>query len=64
MQYIDFPDLARVTRMVYDAAMALANLPARPALDAPKQRDPRAACKQLRARAAFTVYVGTAATVG
>jgi hypothetical protein len=46
VQYIDFPDLARVTRMVYDAAMALANLPARPALDAPKQQDPHAACKQ------------------
>jgi hypothetical protein len=46
VQYIDFPDLARVTRMVYDAAMALANLPVRPALDAPKQHDPHAACKQ------------------
>jgi hypothetical protein len=46
VQYIDFPDLARVTRMVYDAAMALANLPVRPALDAPKQQDPHAACRQ------------------
>ena len=46
VQYIDFPDLARVTRMVYDAAMALANLPARPALDAPRQQDPHAECKQ------------------
>jgi hypothetical protein len=46
VQYIDFPDLARVTRMVYDAAIALANLPARPGLDAPKQQDPHAACKQ------------------
>ena len=46
VQYIDFPDLARVTRMVYDAATALANLPVRPALDAPKQQDPHAACRQ------------------
>ncbi len=46
VQYIDFPDLARVTRMVYDAAMALANTPTRPALDAPKQRDPHAPCIQ------------------
>ncbi len=46
VQYIDFPDLARVTRMVYDAAVALANAPVRPALDAPKQQDPHAACKQ------------------
>ena len=46
VQYIDFPDLARVTHMVYDAAMALANAPTRPALDAPKQQDPHAACKQ------------------
>ena len=45
-QYIDYPDLARVTRMVYDAAMALANAPTRPALDAPKQQDPHAACVQ------------------
>jgi hypothetical protein len=46
VQYIDYPDLARVTRMVYDAAIALANLPVRPALDAPKQQDPHAACEQ------------------
>ncbi len=46
VQYIDFPDLARVTRMVYDAAVALANAATRPALDAPKQQDPHAACKQ------------------
>ncbi len=45
-QYIDYPDLARVTRMVYDAAMALANAPTRPALDAPKQKDPHAQCVQ------------------
>jgi len=45
-QYIDYVDLARVTRMVYDAAMALANVPARPVLDAPKQQDPHAPCLQ------------------
>jgi putative aminopeptidase FrvX len=45
-QYIDYPDLARVTRMVYDAAMALANAPTRPQLDAPKQLDPHAQCTQ------------------
>lgn len=45
-EYIDYPDLARVTRMVYDAAMSLANAPARPALDAPKQLDPHAPCVQ------------------
>ena len=45
-QYIDYPDLARVTRMVYDAAMALANAPTRPVLDAPKQQDPHAPCRQ------------------
>jgi hypothetical protein len=46
VQYIDFPDLARVTRMVYDAALALADMPTRPPLDSPKQQDPHAACKQ------------------
>jgi hypothetical protein len=46
VQYIDFTDLARVTRMVYDAAMALANTPTRPALNAPKQKDPHAPCVQ------------------
>jgi hypothetical protein len=32
--------------MVYDAAMALANVPTRPVLDAPKQQDPHAPCVQ------------------
>lgn len=45
-EYIDYTDMARVTRMVYDAAMALANTPTRPVLDAPKQKDPHAACVQ------------------
>ncbi len=46
VEYIDFTDMARVTRMVYDAAMALADVPTRPALDAPKQKDPHAPCVQ------------------
>jgi Peptidase family M28 len=45
-QYIDYPDMARVTRMVYDAAMSLSNVPVRPALDSPKQQDPHAPCVQ------------------
>ena len=45
-QYISYPDLARVSRMVYDAALALANAPSRPQLDAPKQTDPNAPCRQ------------------
>jgi hypothetical protein len=44
-QYISYPDLARVSRMVYDAAMSIANAPARPKLNAPKQ-DPNAPCVQ------------------
>ena len=35
-QYIDYPDLARVANMVYTAALAIANMPYRPQLDAPK----------------------------
>ena len=45
-QYISYEDLARVSRMVHDAARAIANADARPALDAPKQTDPRAPCRQ------------------
>lgn len=45
-QYIDYPDLARVSRLVYDAAMAVANAPNRPALDAPKPADPHGPCRQ------------------
>jgi Zn-dependent M28 family amino/carboxypeptidase len=44
-QYISYPDIARVSRMVYDAAMSIANAPARPKLNAPKQ-DPNAPCVQ------------------
>jgi hypothetical protein len=45
-QYISYPDLARVSRLVFDAATAIANAPARPALDAPKQTNPNAPCRQ------------------
>ena len=44
-QYIDYDDLARVARLVYDAALRIANLDHRPALDHPKG-DPHAACVQ------------------
>ena len=45
-QYIDYADMARVTRMVYDAAMLLANAPARPTLDVAKPADPHGQCRQ------------------
>jgi hypothetical protein len=45
-QYIDYPDLLRVSRMVYDAAMMLANAPARPTLDVTKPADPHGPCRQ------------------
>jgi hypothetical protein len=45
-QYISYPDLARVSRMVYSAAMVIANMPHRPKLDAPKQANPNAPCRQ------------------
>ena len=42
-QYIDYDDLARVARLVRDAALRIANLDQRPALDHPRG-DPHAAC--------------------
>jgi Peptidase family M28 len=45
-QYISYRDLARVSRMVHDGALAIANADARPALDAPKPADPNVACRQ------------------
>jgi hypothetical protein len=45
-EYISYPDLLRVSRMVYDAAVSIANAPARPKLDAPKQGDPHGQCRQ------------------
>ena len=45
-QYIDYPDLARVAKMVFDAATLIANTEQRPKLDSPKQTDPHAPCRQ------------------
>ena len=45
-QYISYPDLLRVTRMVYDGALVIANMSHRPRLDAPKQSNPNAPCRQ------------------
>jgi hypothetical protein len=45
-QYISYPDLARVSRMVYSAALAIANMPRRPVLDVPKPGDPHGQCRQ------------------
>ncbi len=45
-QYISYPDLARVTQMVHDGALAVANAPERPKRDVPKPTDPHAPCRQ------------------
>ena len=45
-QYISYPDLARVSRMVFSGAMVIANMSHRPRLDAPKQTNPSAQCRQ------------------
>ncbi|HET7371813.1 MAG TPA: M28 family peptidase, partial [Gemmatimonadaceae bacterium] len=45
-QYIDYADLARVSRMVYAQAMAIANMAERPRLSAPKPADPHGPCRQ------------------
>ncbi len=44
-QYIDYEALARVATLVRDAALAIANMDHRPALDGPRL-DPRAPCRQ------------------
>jgi hypothetical protein len=44
-QYIDYPSLARVARLVHDAAVRIANRDHRPKLDRPKG-DPHAPCVQ------------------
>ena len=44
-QYIDYDDMARVSRFVYDAALRIANLEHRPVVDIPKG-DPHAPCRQ------------------
>ncbi len=45
-QYISYPDLARVTHLVFDAAMSIANADHRPALDGPKPANPHTPCRQ------------------
>jgi Zn-dependent M28 family amino/carboxypeptidase len=45
-QYISYPDLLRVSSMVRDAALLIANAPARPKRDVPKPTDPNAVCRQ------------------
>ncbi len=44
-QYIDYPRLQRVSRLVADVALALGNGTARPVVDQPRL-DPRGSCKQ------------------
>ena len=45
-QYIDYPDYARLTKMVFDAAVFVADADHRPGLDAPKPTNPHVPCKQ------------------
>jgi len=45
-QYIDYPDYARLTQMVFDAALFVGNADHRPRLDAAKPTDPHVPCKQ------------------
>lgn len=45
-QYISYPDLQRVSKMVFDAAMLIANAPTRPKSDVPKPANPHAPCRQ------------------
>ncbi|HEY4130187.1 MAG TPA: M28 family peptidase [Gemmatimonadaceae bacterium] len=46
VQYIDFPDYARLTQLVYDAALYVANADHRPRLSVPKPTNPHIPCKQ------------------
>lgn len=45
-QYINYPDYARLTQMVFDGLMTVANADHRPALSVPKPADPGARCRQ------------------
>jgi hypothetical protein len=45
-QYIDYADYARLTQMVLDAAVFVANADHRPGLDVPKPSNPHVPCKQ------------------
>ena len=45
-QYIDYPDLTRVTKMVFTAALSLADMSHRPKIDVPKPTYPHGQCRQ------------------
>jgi len=45
-QYIDYPDYTRLTQMVLDAAVFVANAGHRPRVDVPKPPDPHVPCRQ------------------
>jgi hypothetical protein len=45
-QYIDYADYARLTRLVFDAALFVANADHRPALSVAKPADPHVPCRQ------------------
>ena len=45
-QYIDYPDYARLTQLVFDAAVFLANADHRPGLSVPKPTNPHVPCRQ------------------
>jgi hypothetical protein len=45
VQYIDFPKLARVSRLIHDIGLNVANLPQRVTVDGPKP-DPNGQCRQ------------------
>jgi hypothetical protein len=45
-QYIDYPDYARLTQMVFDELLFVANVDHAPRLDAPKPTNPHVRCRQ------------------
>jgi hypothetical protein len=45
-QYIDYPDYARLTQLVFDASLYVANAGHRPRLSVPKPIDPHVPCRQ------------------
>ena len=45
-QYIDYADYARLTQLVFDAALAVANADHAPRLSAPKPTNPHVPCRQ------------------
>jgi hypothetical protein len=44
--YIDYPDYARLTQLVFDAASVVANADHRPRLSVAKPADPHVPCRQ------------------